>query len=80
MELWLESSAAEGAALECQHWEDKTLLTRPEMLNHVHHTALDRLRKQVRACADACMCAKHHAYEYRGVSISAGHAGVIECR
>ncbi|CAL8470410.1 g9952 [Coccomyxa elongata] len=47
VELWLESSAAEAAALECQHWEDKTLLTRPEMLNLVHHTALDRLRKQL---------------------------------
>ena len=54
MELWLESSAAE-APLECQHWEDKTLLTRPEMLSLVHHTALDRLSKQVRACAKTCL-------------------------
>lgn len=59
MELWLESSAAEAAALECQHWEDKTLLTRPEMLNLVHHTALDRLRKQVREYAQAFLHAEH---------------------
>lgn len=49
MELWLEKTAADSGPQECQHWEDKTLLSRPEMLSHVHTTALARLKKQVRA-------------------------------
>jgi hypothetical protein len=51
VELWLENAASDSGPLECQHWEDRTLLSRPEMLSHVHNTALARLKKQVRAPA-----------------------------
>ncbi|KAK9916146.1 hypothetical protein WJX75_009305 [Coccomyxa subellipsoidea] len=46
VELWLENAASDSGPLECQHWEDRTLLSRPEMLSHVHNTALARLKKQ----------------------------------
>lgn len=47
MELWLESTAPNSSPLECLHWEDGVLLSRPQMLALLHETALARLKKQV---------------------------------